>query len=52
MGLSSYMRTGFKTAEAYIEGRTNLTKEEISEFSLSVAVLSAYVLDAIVLWGN
>lgn len=51
-GLTSYMKTGQILAESYIQGRTNLTKAKLDEFSLSVAVLSGYVLDAIVVWGN
>ena len=46
------MRAGQALAESYIQGRVNLTKSQIAEFNLSVSVLSGYVLDAIVTWGN
>ena len=46
------MKTGQILAESYLQGRTNLTKAKLDEFSLSVAVLSGYILDAIVVWGN
>ena len=51
-GLASYMRAGQMLADSCIMGTANLTKSKINEFSLSVAVLSGYVLDAIVTWGN
>jgi hypothetical protein len=46
------MRAGSAIADDYMNGRTNLTKAQISEFSLSVTVISSFILDAIVTWSS
>lgn len=46
------MRVGHNMAESYINGRSNLTVDKLDEFSLSVSVLSGYILDAITTWGT
>lgn len=51
-GLAAYMRAGSALADDYIRGRRELSVEEINNFSISVSVLSAFVLNAIVTWGN
>ena len=46
------MRYAFYQSTNYIKGDQLMSKSELDEFSKSVAVLSAYILDAIVTWGS
>lgn len=46
------MRAGHELADSYINGRSKITTAQLDEFSLSVAVLSGYILDAITTWGT
>lgn len=51
-GLTAYMRAGSALAGDYMRGRQKLTVEELNNFSISVTVLSAFVLNAIDTWSN
>ena len=51
-GLTAFMRYAFYQSTNCIKGDRLMSKSELDEFSKSVAVLSAYILDAIVTWGS
>jgi hypothetical protein len=46
------MREGSKEADNYMHGVIELNSTQLAEFSQSVSVLSAYILDAIITWGT
>jgi hypothetical protein len=50
-GLTSYMREGSTKASSYMNGEIDLNASQLAEFSSSVSILSAYILDAISTWG-
>lgn len=51
-GLRAYMRAGSALADDYMRGRHQLTIEELDNFSISVTILSAFILNAIETWGK
>ena len=46
------MRVGSQRARVYMSGEKNMNSSQLGEFSTSVSVLSAYILDAITTWGT
>jgi len=49
-GLSSFLRYAQKNGELYIRGYQTVNSAWLDEFTLSVTVLSGYVLDALSTW--
>lgn len=51
-GLTTYMRVASQRARDFMNGEKDMNSSQLGEFSTSVSVLSAYILDAITTWGT